>query len=249
MRNKLKSEKYFQETYEYFSTRFYRWHEEYLAKIAQSDLGTSGWGTYQPKTAASFLVGDFMSMFYSGYSLGLSKKELGKDLELCQHYLLSYWNGAGGSYIDMYFYLAVAIIFELSKEHVEPVLTLLIEEKYEDFVLDSMANFLMPEFEIRTDKVKFKPDLTYQTEVIKLAKNSKEQAVQRLKHYLDKQWIRQQQNGMGSRPGSHKQADESMLYLGYWSLESAALVIMLGLEDTSIKDCKYYPYDLVHEQC
>ena len=35
-------------------------------------------------------------------------------------------------------------------------------------------------------------------------------------------------------------------YCGYWSFEAGAIVKLLGIDDTILKDMKYYPYDLVH---
>lgn len=35
-------------------------------------------------------------------------------------------------------------------------------------------------------------------------------------------------------------------YYGYWSFETAAVVKILGLDDSSFIDCQYYPKDLVH---
>ena len=35
-------------------------------------------------------------------------------------------------------------------------------------------------------------------------------------------------------------------YRGYWCIESAVLVKVLGLDDTELRDCKYYPFDMAH---
>ena len=35
-------------------------------------------------------------------------------------------------------------------------------------------------------------------------------------------------------------------YIGYWCFEVGAIVKIMGLDDSEIKDNKYYPYDLVH---
>lgn len=39
---------------------------------------------------------------------------------------------------------------------------------------------------------------------------------------------------------------EHDIYYGYWSFESAAIVKILGLDDSKFRDCQYYPKDLVH---
>ena len=45
---------------------------------------------------------------------------------------------------------------------------------------------------------------------------------------------------------SHK--NNKNLYTGYWSFEAGAVAKILGIDDSSLKDVKYYPYDLVHYQ-
>lgn len=39
---------------------------------------------------------------------------------------------------------------------------------------------------------------------------------------------------------------EHDIYYGYWSFETAAIVKILGLDDSKFIDCQYYPKDLVH---
>ena len=36
------------------------------------------------------------------------------------------------------------------------------------------------------------------------------------------------------------------IYYGYWSFEAGAIAKKLHLDDTSLKNVPYYPYDLVH---
>ncbi|MFJ1118057.1 PoNe immunity protein domain-containing protein, partial [Bacillus thuringiensis] len=37
-------------------------------------------------------------------------------------------------------------------------------------------------------------------------------------------------------------------YSGYWSFESGAIAKILKLDDSTLKDSSYYPYDMVHCQ-
>ncbi len=43
-----------------------------------------------------------------------------------------------------------------------------------------------------------------------------------------------------------KNAHKEPGYVGYWSFETAAIVKILGLDDTSLKGNNHYPYDLAH---
>ena len=45
---------------------------------------------------------------------------------------------------------------------------------------------------------------------------------------------------------NHK--NQQKLYYGYWSFESGAIAKILQLDDSSLKDAPYYPYDMVHYQ-
>ena len=47
--------------------------------------------------------------------------------------------------------------------------------------------------------------------------------------------------------GSHLRL-ENYTYHGYWNYEAAAIVKIMGLDDTRLKECVYYPYDLAHYQ-
>ncbi|MEH7450841.1 PoNe immunity protein domain-containing protein, partial [Bacillus toyonensis] len=38
------------------------------------------------------------------------------------------------------------------------------------------------------------------------------------------------------------------IYSGYWSFESGAIAKILKLDDSTLKDSSYYPYDMVHCQ-
>ena len=61
-----------------------------------------------------------------------------------------------------------------------------------------------------------------------------------LKNYLSKNWY----NANVENYNSHNLSNNS--YYGYWSFEVGAIVKLLGIDDTILKDEKYYPYDLVH---
>ena len=62
-----------------------------------------------------------------------------------------------------------------------------------------------------------------------------------LKKYLEKEWFKTLKEGLIT----NQQLQKGM-YRGYWCLESAVLVKTLKLDDTELKDCKYYPYDMAH---
>ncbi|AWL79256.1 PoNi-like cognate immunity protein [Capnocytophaga canimorsus] len=75
-----------------------------------------------------------------------------------------------------------------------------------------------------------------------ILKNDVSSLINDLKIYLSKSWYKER--SYAGWHNSHK--SKHNIYTGYWSFESGALVKILGLDDTLLKDQKYYPYDMVH---
>ena len=96
--------------------------------------------------------------------------------------------------------------------------------------------------QISTEKILWPKEIKPLCEVIQLSKTDKDSAVQRLKKYLDKEWFKTLTEGLIT----NRQLEKGMWYRGYWCIEAAALVKALELDDTELRDCKYYPYDMAH---
>ncbi|MCU5462439.1 DUF1911 domain-containing protein, partial [Bacillus cereus] len=77
-------------------------------------------------------------------------------------------------------------------------------------------------------------------EIIELAQTDKKEASKRLQTYMEKEWFK------GHYDYEWKNAHKEPGYVGYWSFETAALIKILELDDTSLKDNNHYPYDLAH---
>lgn len=67
-----------------------------------------------------------------------------------------------------------------------------------------------------------------------------EDTVKLLKKYLCDDWY----NEDCGCYDAHK--SKQNIYYGYWSFEAGAIAKILNLDDGSLKDVPYYPYDLVH---
>lgn len=63
-----------------------------------------------------------------------------------------------------------------------------------------------------------------------------------LRNYLNKKWYKGHSDA--GWYDTHKEPD--YLYCGYWSWEAGAAAKILGLDDESLEEQQYYPYDLVH---
>ena len=110
-----------------------------------------------------------------------------------------------------------------------------------DFYLDSLMQTLDSSWQISTEKLCCPKYSNAVYEVVLLSKENKAAAVERLKRYLKRQWIHTMTEGLITKYDL-KRGD----YRGYWCIASAALVKALGLDDTELHDCKYYPRDMAH---
>ncbi|MFS4484286.1 PoNe immunity protein domain-containing protein [Hyunsoonleella sp. 2307UL5-6] len=71
---------------------------------------------------------------------------------------------------------------------------------------------------------------------------NKEEAAEQMDMYLKKDWYNIQKD-TGVKDLHNSRHD---IYYGYWSFEAAAVVKIMGLDDSSFIDNQYYPKDLVH---
>lgn len=71
---------------------------------------------------------------------------------------------------------------------------------------------------------------------------NKQTQLEKLKEYLEKYWYDGNKHAGWHDTHDHRDA----IYCEYWSFESGAIVKILGLDDSILKDVPYYPYDMVH---
>lgn len=70
----------------------------------------------------------------------------------------------------------------------------------------------------------------------------KSKAEKLVEEFITKDWYKNHKDA--GWYNSHKSKHNT--YFGYWSFETAAVVKIMDLDDSSFIDCQYYPKDLVH---
>jgi len=68
----------------------------------------------------------------------------------------------------------------------------------------------------------------------------KEDSIKLIKEYLKKDFYNKYMLGFKTHLGA------AVFYCGYWSFEAATIVKIMGIDDSSFINHKYYPKDLVH---
>jgi hypothetical protein len=178
----------------------------------------------------------FYDIFFIKYSLGENISSIVKDYINVIDSMKNTWEKASG-YVQMANMLSVGIMLEIETKEFNKLIELIKKDNPKDYLIDLLINYKTPECERSNKKFMWKRPYQAFEEIETLSKTNKEDAVMRLKNYLQKQWL----------PANDVRKSRGKSYhCGYWSFESGAIVKILGLEDTIIKDLNYYPYDMVH---
>ncbi|MDY4465410.1 MAG: DUF1911 domain-containing protein, partial [Candidatus Treponema excrementipullorum] len=235
MRDKVKPQEYFDERFKKDSQKLKEILQTYHCDIetdehqAESDIRAF---KYQIYTYAFY-------KFYTGYSLGLDMPELLPEVDLILRHLIDAQDGTD-NYEDMETILYFIMLFNRT-EFLDDYRKLLQKSEQRDFYLDYLMVTVDPTWQLHTQKLRCPKHTQPLYEVIMLSKENKAEAVQRLRRYLKRQWILTLRKGVITH---HDLKDDN--YRGFWCITSAALVKALKLDDTELKDCKYYPCDMAH---
>lgn len=173
------------------------------------------------------------------YSLGEDVSVIEKDFHNAIYDLENTGSREIG-YLSLIWMISLGILLETDKKNIERLKKIVDKKNVNDAVID----FLLCASDIGYTKmtnVYFKENPYAKTrEIIELAQTDKKEASKRLQTYMEKEWFK------GHYDYEWKNAHKEPGYVGYWSFETAALVKILGLDDTSLKDNNHYPYDLAH---
>jgi len=231
MRDNTKTEEYYKEIYEQESF-FIDSAEARLQKV----ITLKGPDFHTIPSCYTGIANGYFLRFYLGYTLGMNYEDLLSDV---YKYITNGILGCNGtSYWDLENLLYVLIVFNYKEICNQVRKCLEIYDDYKDVYLETLYSFIDSSYKITSDKNLWPKDNKPMLEVIELSQTDKTAAVQRLKKYVDKEWFKTLKEGLIT--------NTSKSYRGYWCIEAAALVKALGLDDTELKESKYYPYDMAH---
>ena len=233
MRDTVKTEEYFMERYNEDTAILDERISKYKEVISHPEK-------YDIESYKYHIFMDAAYKFYAGYSLGLGMNELLPEVDLIIRNLIDTRKEMDRGYDDMEMIIYLIILFNRT-EFLDEYKELLQKSKMRDFYLDYLVQTVDPTWQISTEKLRFPKETNSVCEVVMLSKENKAEAVQRLKRYLKRQWF------MSLTEGVITNRDLKIgWYRGHWCIAAAALVKALKLDDTELKDCKYYPYNMAH---
>lgn len=180
------------------------------------------------------------NLLISKYSAGEAIYNLKEDFpESLKWFELAYNSTSG--YVQLLWMLSIGIMLEVDDSEFNKLVELVKKDDPNDRIIDFLISYRQGNFK-QSYAVKFENPYASLIEVIELAQTNKQKSVERLKQYLDKEWYK----GHADAGWYDNHKSKHNTFAGYWSWESGALVVALGLEDSTLKGQQYYPYYMVH---
>jgi hypothetical protein len=230
-------------------------NDEYFAeKLAKSDADTVRYETLLAQVIAE--KGDtdkgaqwgyaILNTIYQNrinllYTAGTRDDEIKPTFEKLLANYVGQWK-PDSSYVELVKVLSLAVLLDYDREdgNLRELIRKITESVYDDYLVDRLLCFFDSNRKQSSHIFRWKH--SYQPLQNVIESSDEAEAVSLLATYLKKQWYNIHKECAWF--DSHK--NDKTTYYGYWSFESAAVVKMCGLDDSSLKGQAYYPYDLVH---
>ncbi|WP_242272791.1 PoNi-like cognate immunity protein [Bacillus cereus group sp. BfR-BA-01538] len=198
------------------------------------------------KDNKSIIEGTYLANFRYEMEDIRAKYSLGEDVSVIEkdfHNAIYDLENTGSreiGYLSLIWMISLGILLETDKKNIERLKKIVDTKNMNDAVIDFLLCASDIGYTNMTNRYYKENPYAKTREIIELAQTDKKEASKRLQTYMEKEWFK------GHYDYEWKNAHKEPGYVGYWSFETAAIVKILGLDDTSLKDNNHYPYDLAH---
>ena len=195
------------------------------------------------------------------YTFGESIEEVKKEFENVINYAYENWVGLWtlkiseekilkqytlSGYDEMIAMLSLAYLLEVPENDFRKLVNLVDQDGIKDFLLEFIIRAKIkdrqPILEESYQKYFGVPKVFERLRQV-ITEKDKPTAEKQVKEFITKEWYKNHR-GQGWY-NCHKSVHD--VYYGYWSFETAAVVKIMNLDDSSFLNCQYYPKDLVHQ--
>jgi hypothetical protein len=252
IRDKIKNEKYFRDYVEKKTNSIsedLKWLDDKKVKedrilIFKRSIADAYISLLIAKYSAGFSSKDLLLGYKSALKLmdetwdGFWKLKVGCPVVEYDQYILS-------AYDEMLWMLSLGYLLDISNEEYQILVNIIDRDKVKDYVFEyiiraklkdripireeSYKEFLgIPKIFSKLRQAIFEPDRNESSNLIK--------------SFLENDWYEKHRDSAWY--DAHKSKHGT--YIGYWSFESAAIVKIRELDDSSFKTSQYYPADLIN---
>lgn len=251
MRDTLKNEHYFVD----FIDNRYKSLEKRVIKLESGQINPDRIVPVHQAMASSYLQISSAKYSLETESIQKIKADISKGIKLVDKALVEN-NGkvhvADEEYSNKYYihtyqeilqYLALAYLLEIPDNEFQTLVDIIDRDNISDNLYEFIIKARFPNrkqdkpeiYETNSATVKVYDKLRKATET-----QDKVEASKLVKQFLEKDFYHKHMNLYNS----HK--SKVNIYCGYWSFEAAAVVKIMGLDDSSFINQQYYPKDLIH---
>ncbi len=220
MREQLKNKEYFNEFIAEDSARILKLTEKLnLGEIKEARVMPVKQGILRIK----------MGIIIARYSRGDEIKQLQNDFRMIYKEWLTFFFSPT-AYNENLRMTSLAVLFDIEQELLLLTKKKLSENHVNDWFLDFLLNEKSNEQQLLFPKRFHTIKEMYE----------KTNRIELLKRYIKEEWYNEDNEAFEA----HK--SKQNIFYGYWSFEAGAIAKILNIDDSSLKDTPYYPYDLVH---
>ncbi|KAB7705327.1 DUF1911 domain-containing protein [Bacillus aerolatus] len=234
IRDTIKEESYFNSFLEYENERI-----EKFTSLAHSVINQRGEDDIGVKRAYISLQGFYFNKLRALYSSGASLEEIKEFFPEVINIMEKTWSANSG-YVQMLWMVSIGIMLDVPNNDFRKLETMIEREGLQDYLIDFLIQPKNEDWKEVSPNFAF--NLPYQFLKSVITTSDKSEATALLKNYLQNEWY-EGHNDTGWYD-THKSSNDT--YSGYWSFESGALAKILNLDDSTLKNIPYYPYDMVH---
>jgi hypothetical protein len=207
-----------------------------------------------------YLVDTYLRSISSKYSAGYLVIEMKGDLinaiNLTEdswvdnawkiYYKNNYLDQYGlGAYDEMLWMLSLGYLLDIPDSEFQKLIDVIDRDQVKDFLFEFIIRAKIKDREpIEEESYQrfFGIQKTFNSLRKAIIETDKIKVNALVKQYVRQEWYRNHKSE--GWYNSHNNPHDT--YFGYWSFETAAVVKIMGLDDSSFRDCQYYPKDLVH---
>jgi hypothetical protein len=171
--------------------------------------------------------------------VGLWTLKLSAD-KILNQYILS-------AYDEMIWMLSLGYLLEVPNEDFKKLVEVIDRDGVKDYLFEFIIRAKLDDREPITEesyREYFGVPKVFEKLRQAITETDKAKAEKLVKEFITKDWYKNHKDA--GWYNSHKSKHNT--YFGYWSFETAAVVKIMGLDDSSFIDCQYYPKDLVHQE-
>lgn len=192
------------------------------------------------KAIRDAIVGDSIHITIAQYSMGSTKDIITVDLlDSIDAFEDGFkWEGVElgyGQYEEMLWIICLGLLCDISTDDFKRITNIIkrdgVKDKLLDFIIHSKLGGEWP----MTAQNYIEPSPYKNVDNFSSAAE--------IKQYLDKVWYKGQEDTAWHNNHLNTKVNT---YFGYWAWDTAAIVKIKGIDDSSLKDQLYYPYDAVH---